>query len=163
MSKIQDMTNHVNRVNEIAQKLCRMIKTSAAKHDASKFHRPEICHFTQVEYEPYGTDAYFDTLERLKPALDHHYMVNPHHPQHYENGVNGMNLIDVIEMFCDWLSMQDSSEEFEKSLKISQERFGIDEQLIDIFRNTERILKEQKSRSSVKPKDKQRTKCRSCK
>ena len=38
----------------------------------------------------YGTPEYFEALKELKPALDHHYKENSHHPEHtklYKCGV----------------------------------------------------------------------------
>ena len=71
-------------------------------------------------------------------ALKHHYEVNSHHPEHYDNGVAGMSLLDVMEMFCDWraAAQRHSDGTFKKSLVINQERFAISDQLASIFENT---------------------------
>jgi hypothetical protein len=38
----------------------------------------------------------------MKPAIQHHYKANSHHPEFYDNGVEGMSLFDVLEMLLDW-------------------------------------------------------------
>jgi len=38
----------------------------------------------------------------MKPALEHHYALYRHHPEHFQNGIDDMNLIDLVEMFADW-------------------------------------------------------------
>ena len=74
----------------------------------------------------------------MKPALDHHYENNRHHPEHFKNGIKDMTLIDLIEMFCDWKT---SSERHESgsilsSIDINKERFGYSEELASILLNT---------------------------
>lgn len=86
----------------------------------------------------YGSNEYKAALAELKPALDHHYAANSHHPEHHKNGVGGMTLIDLIEMYCDWkaASLRHNDGNFAESLRINKERFGICEQLAAIFKNT---------------------------
>jgi hypothetical protein len=74
----------------------------------------------------------------MKPALDHHYCVNRHHPEHFVDGVGGMNLIDVIEMLSDWKASSERHEDgdLRKSLEIQRERFNLSPQVFAILRNT---------------------------
>ena len=124
------------------------IETRGVKHDASKLESPEVELFTQftpkLASTTYGSDEYRSYLEGLKPALDHHYASNRHHPEHFVNGVNDMTLIDIIEMFCDWKAsthrMNDGN--LLKSIDVNAERFHIEEQLKQIFVNTARMIDE---------------------
>lgn len=56
-------------------------------HDQSKLASPEVEVFD--EYTPklagstYGSEEYKSYLAAMKPALDHHYAANSHHPEHY--------------------------------------------------------------------------------
>jgi hypothetical protein len=86
----------------------------------------------------YGSDEYKQLLAELKPALDHHYAINRHHPEHYENGIRGMNLVDLVEMFCDWYaaSKRHDDGDIMKSIAINQKRFGYSDDLKAIFENT---------------------------
>jgi hypothetical protein len=74
----------------------------------------------------------------LKPALDHHYANNSHHPQFYKNGIDGMNLLDLVEMFFDWKAATERTKDgdIRKSIEINSTRFNISPQLVSIFVNT---------------------------
>lgn len=111
-------------------------------HDQSKFSDAELPYF--VEYTPklrgctYGSEEYQQFLAALQPALQHHYRVNSHHPEHYHNGVDDMNLLDVVEMFCDWWAavQRHADGDLLKSIEINTGRFNLSPQLVSIFRNT---------------------------
>ena len=78
----------------------------------------------------------------MKPALEHHYAKNRHHPEHHKNGINDMNLIDLIEMFCDWKASSERQNDGNilKSIEINGKRFHMSPQLIEIFENTTKDL-----------------------
>jgi hypothetical protein len=78
----------------------------------------------------------------MKPALDHHYDLNHHHPEHFLRGIRGMNLIDIIEMLCDWkaATMRHADGNIYKSIEINQERFNYSYELKEILINTSRYL-----------------------
>lgn len=56
------------------------------------------------------------------------------------SGVDGMSLLDVIELLCDWRAAAKSDGDFQESIKINCQRFGIDPQLGLILANTAREL-----------------------
>jgi hypothetical protein len=111
-------------------------------HDQTKLESPEKEIFD--EYTPklknttYGSEEYSKYLKEMKIALDHHYKNNRHHPEHFNNGIRDMNLIDIIEMFCDWLSATERHDDGDifKSIEYNQNRFGYSSDLKDIFDNT---------------------------
>lgn len=111
-------------------------------HDDSKLEDPEKSLFDNYSSKlkdcTYGSDEYKEFLKGLKPALDHHYSVNPHHPEHYENGVNDMGLVDIIELICDWMasSKRHADGNIYKSIKLNKDRFGMSDQLCKILENT---------------------------
>ena len=86
----------------------------------------------------FGSSEYRDFLKQLKPALDHHYAKNSHHPEHYWDGINGMDLFDIIEMFADWKAASERHEngDIYKSIEINKRRFEMSAQLKQIFINT---------------------------
>jgi hypothetical protein len=90
----------------------------------------------------YGSDEYKENLKRLKPALDHHYKLNSHHPEHFEYGLHGMTLIDLLEMVSDWKAAvkRHSTGDIKQSLEINTERFAITPQLKNILENTLDLL-----------------------
>jgi len=75
-------------------------------HDLSKYGWTETKHFARtirkLRNTTYGTDEYFALLESIKPAIEHHYAKNRHHPEHYKNGIQDMSALDQLEMICDW-------------------------------------------------------------
>ena len=74
----------------------------------------------------------------MKPALEHHYKENRHHPEHFENGIKGMTLIDLVEMISDWkaASERHNNGDIIKSIEINQKRFGYSDDIKQILLNT---------------------------
>ena len=139
---------HIDKVRKYIRFFTDKLTTRGENHDASKLETPEVELFAEhterlAEIE-YGSDEYKAELEALKPALEHHYAVNRHHPQHYPNGIADMNIVDLVEMIADWKA---SSERYNngnllKSIEINAKRFNIDEQLTQILVNTARMMDE---------------------
>ena len=139
---------HIEKVRKYIRFFTDRLTTRGESHDASKLASPEVElfaeHTERLNEIEYGSDEYKNELEALKPALEHHYAVNSHHPEHWPNGVNDMSLWDICEMFCDWKA---SSERVRagnilKSIEVNAERFHIDNQLKQILINTARLMEE---------------------
>lgn len=139
---------HIETVRKYIRFMIDKIEMRGVKHDASKLESPEVELFADVTPKlaetTYGSEEYESFLEALKPALDHHYASNRHHPQHFVNGVNDMTLIDIIEMFCDWKasSLRQNDGNLLKSIETNAERFNMDGQLKQILMNTARMVDE---------------------
>lgn len=139
---------HIENVRKYIRFMLDKIDLRGVKHDASKLESPEVEIF--AEYTPklstvtYGSEEYKKFLNEMKPALEHHYASNRHHPEHFINGINDMNLIDIIEMFCDWKAstLRHNDGNLLKSIEINAERFNMDGQLKQILVNTARMLDE---------------------
>lgn len=133
---------HIRRVNELLIDASCEILSRAKKHDQSKLEEPEKSTFDEVtpllKDLKFGSEEYTEATKKIKPALDHHYSVNTHHPQHYENGINGMNLFDIVEMFFDWMAAGERTKDgnIMYSIAVNSERFGISKQLKKILENT---------------------------
>lgn len=118
----------------------------ALLHDLDKFDREELDLF--AKYSPklrtceYGSSEYFQYLKELKPALERHYKINRHHPEHFPEGIAGMNLIDLLEMIVDWLAStkRQKNGDIFKSIEKNQKRFGYGDELKQIFENTAKFL-----------------------
>lgn len=139
---------HIKRVNELLIRAAKELMNRAMVHDDSKLKSPEVEYFDeftpQLQALTYGSSEYAEMLKKLKPALDHHYANNTHHPQHYPGGVNDMDLFDVLEMLLDWKASceRQCDGNILCSLEINKERFKIDAQLAKIMKNTvERYLR----------------------
>ena len=121
----------------------------------------------------YGSDEYKKFLEDLAPALSHHYKSNRHHPEHFifyecagcfekyyqtpsvcsqcgystfqkRIDISQMNLVDLCEMFCDWIAAGEQHEDggdIFKSIEINQKRFGYSDELKQILLNTGKLFK----------------------
>lgn len=140
--------DHINMVRKYMRLFTDKLTDRAEKHDNSKLSDEELPYFaehtdklSQIEY---GSDEYKAELEALKPALDHHYASNTHHPEHWPNGIEDMSLWDICEMLCDWKAStkRQKSGNLLKSIEINAERFKIDNQLKQILINTAKLMEE---------------------
>jgi len=143
----QETLKHIERVEHFMHMAYTELMFKKYRHDESKLSDAEMPFF--VKYTPklerctYGSDEYKTYLEEMKPALDHHYLVNRHHPEHFgEESVRGMNLVDLIEMLCDWRAATERHADGDilKSIEINQKRFGYGDELKQILINTLEIL-----------------------
>lgn len=139
---------HIENVRKYIRFMIDKIDMRGVKHDASKLENPEVEIFAentlQLAELSYGSDEYKAALERMKPALDHHYAANRHHPEHFVNGINDMTLVDIMEMFCDWKAstLRHNDGNLLKSIETNAERFNMDGQLKQILINTARMIDE---------------------
>lgn len=137
-----DTWEHIDKVRIFLNQCIRELLEREEDHDQSKLREPELAVFDEftpkLAQTEYGSDEYKADLAAMKPALDHHYANNSHHPEHYTNGINGMNLIDVLEMLCDWkaASLRNKDGNIMRSIQIQAERFHLSAELTDILRNT---------------------------
>lgn len=137
---------HKKEVGKYLNQVSSELFSRAVTHDNSKFSDEESILFEEItpllKNLTYGSDEYKSNLFRIKPAINHHYQVNSHHPEHYPNGINGMDLMDLVEMICDWLAAvkRHPDGDIYRSLEINKERFNIDDQLYGILLNTVKNL-----------------------
>ena len=133
---------HIDNVQHFINVIVMELLRRGELHDKSKMSPEEVDIF--VDYTPklkactYGSDEYKGFLAAMKPALDHHYGNNRHHPEHHKNGINDMDLVDIIELFCDWkaASLRHQNGNILKSIETNAERFQICPQLRQILENT---------------------------
>ena len=143
---IVETKDHMERVRLLTKRLALAIMERGEIHDQSKLVNPELPYFTKytdkLAATTYGSDEYLTTLEDIKPALDHHYAVNRHHPQHYPDGIKGMNIVDLIEMICDWKasSSRHNDGNILKSISFNAKRFDMSDDLVSILQNTAELL-----------------------
>lgn len=148
---------HIKEVSSYLSTFAQILLQRAMRHDSTKMIEPERSVF--IKYTPklkkstYGSDEYMEFLRDMKPALDHHYEHNRHHPEYFiihgkmddsdvQYPVSHMNLIDIVEMFCDWLaaSKRHKDGNVSKSIEINEKRFNMSYQLSSIFKNTIEVL-----------------------
>lgn len=140
---------HIATVKNIMMSMITELLYRASVHDDSKLVAPEAEVFAEFGPKLRGTtydvtpgSVYQGFLADMKPALDHHYANNDHHPEFYPNGVNDMSLMALIEMMIDWVAAgrRHKTGSFERSLEMNTKRFGLSPQLVDIMRNTFKAL-----------------------
>lgn len=137
---------HIRYVQRLLNKFAVILINRGEVHDKSKLEFPEVSYF--AEYTPklaestYNSPEYNGFKNAIKPALDHHYANNRHHPEHFPDGINGMNLADIFEMFCDWYAAgkRHNNGNMKYSISENKRRFNISDQLTKIFENTIDIL-----------------------
>lgn len=141
-----DTFRHIERVRNLLNVCVQDLIRRGELHDQTKLESPEVEAF--AEYTPklatctYGSDEYRGYLAAIKPALDHHYAHNRHHPEHHKEGVNDMNLLDIVEMLCDWKAASERHNDgnIRKSIEINANRFGLSPQLVKILENTADVM-----------------------
>jgi hypothetical protein len=139
---------HIQHVQKAVNKLSMLAIERGRVHDRSKLDVPEVEYFSKYTEElkdlTYNSDEYKECLNKMKPAIDHHYAANRHHPEHFPDGVAGMSIVDLLEMVSDWWSSakRQNNGNLRISLEESCKRFGIEPQLASIIKNTIDILEE---------------------
>jgi hypothetical protein len=142
----KDTQEHIENVRKLLYKVVSELCVRYTHHDDSKLEEPEISMYDKftpkLRTMTYGSDEYKECLKQMGPALKHHYENNSHHPEHYPNGVNGMSLLDLIEMLADWKAagMRHADGNMQQSLEVNKQRFGMSDQLAEIFQNTVKEL-----------------------
>jgi hypothetical protein len=142
-----DTRLHTDRVRFLLGHCAIVLLERGASHDASKLEEPEKAIFDEVGNRlaviTYAGEEYKNSLADLKVALDHHYLRNAHHPEHYPNGVDDMSLFDLTEMLMDWKAAGERHPggiDISRSIENSSERFLVSEQLKKILMNTAREM-----------------------
>lgn len=135
-----DTLAHIHAVRDNLGTFAAELLARGRVHDASKLGAEEKPVFdavfpllTGVEY---GSAAWQAVVERAKPALDHHYRHNSHHPEFYPDGIAGMDLFDLVEMLCDWMAAALRNPADGVKLAHNVALFGIKPQLAAVLANT---------------------------
>lgn len=143
-----ETNKHIHEVQSNIAIFIKELLDRSIKHDQSKLSSPEIEIFGEYTSELEKTqyynekgemsDEYKALLEKVQPALDHHYSKNLHHPQHWDGGIKDMDLMDLVEMLADWISAtkRNKNGNIHKSIEVNAERFKISSQLAQILENT---------------------------
>ena len=132
--------NHIQRVQRRLHQFIGDLESRSMTHDDSKLLEPEKSGIDATRARllelDYGTPEY----DEVKSVWsNHHHAVNDHHIEYYENGINGMTLPALVEWFCDNVAAAEThkvGDSIYKSLEHARVKYGINDQLIDIFENT---------------------------
>lgn len=138
----EDTYAHMRLVGQSMSDIALEIIIRKSNHDLSKLQPEEQNIYERVTPEfkgvAYGTPEYEQVKAKLGPALEHHYQVNDHHPEHFSNGVSDMNLMQITEMAADWYAAmrRDPNAHLEESLEKLRIKYQIEPQLFAIIANT---------------------------
>jgi len=94
--------DHLNKVMRLLASAQVELMRRQFTHDQSKLLPPEVDTF--VEFTPklkgstYGSDEYKGFLRDMKPALDHHYSHNRHHPEFFSEREPSKAILNHIAM-----------------------------------------------------------------
>ncbi len=137
---------HIQRVRHFLWLMVVELDRRAREHDQSKLESPEAEVFGEWTPElcktEYMSSEYKVLMEHVRPAIDHHYAKNRHHPEHWPNGVDDMTLLDVVEMLCDWRAATERNKNgnIRTSIEKNTARYGLSPQLAAIMQNTVREM-----------------------
>ena len=142
-----DTKEHITRVAANLNFIMFNLSHRSIIHDKSKLNAPEKEAFDlltpRLKDLQYGSGEYRACLREMKPALEHHYQYNSHHPEHWPNGVLDMSLMDILEMLADWKAAgerHDPPNPLEKSIAYNAERFHLSPELTKMLYTTAREL-----------------------
>lgn len=117
-------------------------------HDNSKLEDPELACYNKwiPELAKVTVDdpKYAEIKDHMrKDGLNHHFMVNRHHPEHFEHGIADMNLVDFVEHVIDCYAASKASDTpFEVAMPTIMERNGYPEEVRSIIMNTAKLFRE---------------------
>ena len=137
-----DTYAHIATVREYMLRVIRYLMVRAHDHDLSKLQEPELSVFNEftpkLKTSTYGSAEYNGFRVAMGEALDHHYKVNDHHPEHFKYGIADMDLLQVTEMLCDWKAATERHDDgdLRKSIEINAERFGYGDEMKGLLMNT---------------------------
>lgn len=142
-----DTIAHIATVRRFLAVFVKALNERALAHDLSKLAEPEKATFDEftpkLKGSTYGSEEYKSFLTAMKPALEHHYANNSHHPEHFTDGIRGMGLLDILEMLADWKAATErhADGDLAKSIELNQKRFGYSDELKAILSNTARAMR----------------------
>jgi len=133
---------HIRRVQVLLHGVITDLLRRSETHDETKLESPEVEVFDEYTQRlkgiTYDSKEYKQCLAEMKSALDHHYLCNSHHPEHFIRGVDDMDLCDLLEMLADWraASERHADGDIYQSIQKNTERFKLSPQLVRILCNT---------------------------
>lgn len=133
---------HRKTVREVGRKILVDLERRFKDHDLSKLEDPEKACYDKyiplLQKAKYGSKEYYDIKNEMKKdGLDHHFQVNRHHPEHFENGILDMTLVDLVEYFVDTYSASMRSDTpYSEGVKANQKTHNLPDELVKIFINT---------------------------
>lgn len=133
---------HIHEVQFRIWEVICCLQRRAFDHDQSKLRTPELEAFdansSKLRDIKYGSQEYKESLGEMAEALENHYRLNDHHPEHHPNGIHGMSLLQLLEMLADWkaASMRHEDGDLAWSINHNAERFGYGDEMREMMLTT---------------------------
>lgn len=146
MKTTLDLEKHLALVRNNILQIILWLSQRGICHDQSKFSDIEIDAYLTIKDRisavPFGSAEYETIKQEIQYAVDHHYQHNRHHPEHFKNGINDMNIVDLIEMFCDWVAAnkRNPQNDVHHSIDVCCDKYKIPDMLKQIFHNSTELL-----------------------
>lgn len=139
----KDTMDHINIIKRVFNDIIiPEVINRCETHDVSKLSSPEKevydKYIPELKKYEFGSPEYREVREAMKKeGLDHHFEVNRHHPEHFENGITDMTIIDLLEYVVDHFSSSlKSTSSFEVGEAKNKELYNINDDLFKIIMNT---------------------------
>jgi hypothetical protein len=152
-----DTRKHQQIVASILLSFAKNLIDRAINHDASKLVEPERSHYVDPVFYlntknvEYGGDLYKELTAQMGEGWEHHKSVNDHHIEFFipysvqtlNDPLRALDLFALVEMLADWIAAsRRRGNDSAKALTYLNEKFGVDEQLQAIIRNTLAMMEE---------------------
>ncbi len=143
---VEHVLIHRSRVRFFLDIFVKDLLHRASIHDESKLREPEFSelsgNFQRLHESSVADPSYEAGKLAVAKALQHHYAVNRHHPEHFERGIRDMNLLDLLEMFADWKASSENQNDgnLRKSIEVGARKFSFPPELTEIFKNTMEVI-----------------------
>ena len=139
------VANHIKDVQFYMAQIIHYLTTAARIHDSSKYSPQEIglvIKKAQLDAIPYMSEEYKAALANVQDGLQHHYQMNPHHPEFWTNGVEDMSMLNLLELLADWKAASDATVggSLDNSIEKNTERFNLSPEMVRLLTNTARDL-----------------------
>lgn len=137
-----DTYAHIATVRGYLLQIVNLLMYRGHDHDLSKLTEPELAVFNEftpkLRDSTYGSKDYYEFLDGMGEGLGHHYAVNDHHPEHFQNGIHDMDLVQLMEMLADWkaATLRHADGSLRKSIFENATRFMYDDQMTNLLLRT---------------------------
>jgi hypothetical protein len=138
----EDTKSHIAIVQMLIGEFCSGLLVRGMGHDKDKLSGPfkeALDIWTpRLKNTQFGSKEYEAARAAMGFFIQEHYAKNRHHPEHFDNGMAGMTLVDLVEMFMDWVAStkRHKNGHILHSIEALGERFGYPPMLKQIFINT---------------------------
>ena len=138
----RDTLEHKANIEKVMAILIDDLVNRKQNHDNSKLEFTEKNGYDKfiplLKDAPYGSKEYNDVRkEMMNSCLKHHYEVNRHHPEHFENGIEDFTIVDLLEYFSDtYAASLKSDTPYSDGVKFNSKKHNLPDVLVKIFINT---------------------------